>query len=106
PYELYTRNVQWAAEQSRLTNSYFPGRTATVLSQLRAAGLYPSVNAPVFNKNGGQISAGFQLTISGASTIYYTTNGVDPRVYGTGAVADDAKVYSGAVTLNGNVQVK
>jgi hypothetical protein len=106
PYELYTRDLQWAAEQSRLTNGYFPGRTATVLSQLKVAGLYPNVNAPVFNKNGGQIAPNFQLTISGAATIYYTTNGIDPRVYGTGAIAVDAKAYSSALTLNGNVLVK
>lgn len=106
PYDLYTRNVQWAAEQARLTNSYFPGRTATVLSQLRSAGLYPSVNAPAFNQNGGQIPPGFQLTITGSSTIYYTTNGVDPRVYGSGAIADAAQTYSSAITLNGNTQIK
>ncbi|HEY6229221.1 MAG TPA: lamin tail domain-containing protein [Verrucomicrobiae bacterium] len=106
PYELYTRNVQWAAEQARLTNTYFPGRTATVLSQLKTAGLFPSVNAPVFNKNGGKINPGFQLTMTGTATIYYTTNGVDPRVYGTGAIAADAQPYAGAIALNGNVQVK
>lgn len=106
PYELYTRNVQWAAEQARLTNTYFPNRTATVLSQLRAAGLYPSVNAPVFNQNGGQINTNFQLTISGTSTIYYTTNGVDPRVYGAGTVAADAKAYGGPVTLARSAVVK
>lgn len=106
PYELYTRNVQWAAEQARLTNSYFPARTGTVLNQLKAAGLFPNVNAPVFSKNGGQIPPNFQLTISGAATIYFTTNGVDPRVYGTGAVAPEASVYSGPIALNGSVVVK
>jgi hypothetical protein len=76
------------------------------LAQLRAAGLYPAVNAPVFSQNGGQINPNFQLTISGASTVYYTTNGVDPRVYGTGAVAADAKAYSGPVTLAKSAVVK
>jgi hypothetical protein len=106
PYVLFTRNEHWQAEQTRLTNSYFPGRTATVLNQLKAVGLYPNVNAPSLNKYGGQITPGFQLTMSGAGTIYYTTNGVDPRVYGTGAVAVDAKTYSGAITLNGSAQIK
>ncbi|HUS36344.1 MAG TPA: lamin tail domain-containing protein, partial [Verrucomicrobiae bacterium] len=106
PYELYTRNVQWAAEQARLTNTYFPNRTATALNQLKAVGLYPNINAPAFSKYGGQIAPGFQLTMSGAGTIYYTTNGVDPRVYGTGAVSPDAKTYAGAIALNGSAQVK
>src|SRR5690606_12524732 len=34
PYELYTRDNQWRAEQERLLTFYFPSRTATLLSQL------------------------------------------------------------------------
>jgi len=107
PYELYTRNNQWRTEQTRLTNSYFPGRTATVLSQLKTAGLYPSVNAPAFNQNGGHIDPNFKVTMTGTATIYYTTNGVDPRVYGTSAISSDAKAYtSSGVTLTGSAMVK
>ncbi len=107
PYELYTRDDQWRSEQARLLTNYFPGRTATVLSQLRSAGLYPSVAAPSFNQFGGKISPGFQLQITAAAgTIYYSTNGVDPRVYGTGAIDPAAKTYSTALTLNGGVVVK
>jgi Lamin Tail Domain/Bacterial TSP3 repeat len=36
PYELYTRDQHWRAEQNRLLTQYFPRRTAIVLSQLRA----------------------------------------------------------------------
>lgn len=106
PYELYTRDVQWRAEQRRLTNSYFPSRTTTVLNQLKAVGLYPNVSAPVFNRQGGSISPGFELTMSGAGTIYYTTDGTDPRVYGTGAVSASARTYSSAMTLNSSTIVK
>ncbi len=107
PYELYTRDNQWRTEQSRLINTYFPARTATVLAQLKSAGLYPAVAAPAFSQQGGVIGAGFQLgmTASGG-TIYYTTNGADPRVYGTGDVAADAQTYSAAVTLNSSTRVK
>jgi len=37
----YTRDREWLEEQRRLLESYFPRRTAVVLEQLRAAGLYP-----------------------------------------------------------------
>ncbi len=37
----YTRDREWLDEQHRLLESYFPRRTAAVLEQLRAAGLYP-----------------------------------------------------------------
>ena len=106
PYELYTRNVQWRNEQARLTNTYFPGRTATVLGQLRNAGLFPAFNAPVFSQNGGQITQPIQLTMTGTSTIYYTTNGADPRVYGTSAVSPDAFAYAGPIQINSTVTVK
>lgn len=36
----YTRDKEWLKEQRRLLDSYFPQRTAVVLAQLGAAGLY------------------------------------------------------------------
>ena len=44
----YTRDQEWLAEQQRLLKSYFPRRTAIVLEQLRAAGLYQAAmtNSP------------------------------------------------------------
>ena len=106
PYELYTRNGQWLTEQTRLVGTYFPGRSATVLAQLRAQQLYPSNTAPSFNQHGGRVAPGFALTMSATNTIYYTLNGVDPRVYGSGAVSPFAQVYTGAVPLNQSAVVK
>lgn len=107
PYELYEREVQYRAEQDRLVNTYFPDRTGTVLNQLRTAGLYPSVAAPSFNQHGGKVDPGFLLKITAAAgTVYYTTNGVDPRVYGTGEIAGDANVYSAPVPLPATRHVK
>lgn len=36
----YTRDVEWQEEYDRLMTSYFPARTAALIEQLRAAGLY------------------------------------------------------------------
>jgi len=36
----YTRDVEWAEERRRLTEEFFPQRTAVLIEQLRAAGLY------------------------------------------------------------------
>ena len=38
--EPYTRDVEWAAEYSRLMTEYFPRRTAVLEGLLRRAGLY------------------------------------------------------------------
>jgi hypothetical protein len=105
-YQLYTREAFWVPENNRLVNSYFPNRNATVLTQLRTAGLYPTVSAPVFNQQGGYVSQGFGLTMSASNTIYYTLDGTDPRVYGTSAVSPGAQAYAGAIALNGSVLVK
>ena len=53
-----------------------------------------------FNQDGGAIFAGFALTMTApaGATIYYTTNGTDPRLAG-GVVASGAQVYTAPVIL-------
>lgn len=105
----YTRNADWLGEQGRLLTKYFPTRSAVVLDQFRAAGLYPPVVAPSFNQHGGRVPAGFGLTMNApAGSIYYTTNGSDPRVPVSGAVADSARLYTSGqpLVLTRSVQVK
>ena len=105
PYEFYTRNNQWLTERNRLLTQYFPVRTANVLNQLRAAGLYPAnAVAPTFNQHGGRVARGFNLTMTAPSgTIYYTTNGSDPRMIYSGAVSASANIYTGPVAMNSTV---
>ena len=74
-----------------MVNTFFAARSDIVLDQLRnvrleAPGsppgpLYPDIGAPVFNQHGGTVNAGFDLLMSGTGTIYYTTDGSDPRDY-------------------------
>ncbi|MBV7336085.1 CotH kinase family protein [Chloroflexi bacterium TSY] len=86
PFELYTRDLHWMAEQHRLTTLYFPQCTNILLDQYRRRGLYPSLVAPHFNPPGGTVEGGLELVISnpnGATgTIIYTLDGSDPRAYG------------------------
>lgn len=108
PGTNYTRNYQWLLELNNLlgftntpanTANYFPQRSATVLNQYRTIGLFPSVPAPGFSQLGGSVPFGYALTLTNlnsAGKIYYTTNGADPRSFGSGAVAPGALPYSGA----------
>ncbi|MBN2131715.1 MAG: CotH kinase family protein, partial [Sedimentisphaerales bacterium] len=80
---------QWRAERDRLLHTYMAQRPGIVLSQLRNASLYPSVDAPVFNVNGrsqsgGHITATDALSLTGGGTLWYTLDGTDPRVPATG----------------------
>lgn len=110
PYEFYRLNSHYLPEKNRLLNSYFPVRSGNFLNQLRSGNLYPNLGAPVFSQHGGQISIGFRLGISrpgGTSgTIYYTLDGTDPRVAGTGAVSGSASSYSSSIPLDGFGHVK
>jgi plastocyanin len=98
-----TRDGDWLDCVDWLLNTYMSQRTAIVLSQIVAKGWYPSVAAPEFNQHGGSIDSGFSLTISGSGTIYYTTDGSDPREVGGGVAGT---TYSSAITLNHSAQLK
>jgi len=114
-----TRNRDWFNERDSLlgirttsghTGSYFPLRTGIVLQQFRTAGVYPAVIPPAFSQHGGRIVPGYALfmtNLSPGTTIYYTTNGTDPRVYGSGAVAPGTLAYtSGSIALGATTVVK
>jgi hypothetical protein len=95
----FTRD-DWVRERDRLLNEVFPQRTAIVLQQLRDIGLYPAVEAPAFNQHGGQVPLGFQLNISApAGTIYFTTDGSDPRIPGSGAISPSASAFVAPLPL-------
>ena len=106
PYDLYTTNGYWWVEIERMRTNYFPLRTGIFLSQLRAAGLYPNVSAPVFSQFGGRVARGYALTMSATNTIYYTTNGTDPRVAFSGAISSEALIYTTALPISSSVVVQ
>jgi hypothetical protein len=96
-----------ASFDNYVLTTWIPQRRTPMLNHLNAAGLLASSNAPAFNQHGGRVASGFSLTMSAATgSIYYSTNDADPRVPFGGAVAADARLYSGAVLLNRTVTIK
>ncbi|MBL9128800.1 MAG: lamin tail domain-containing protein, partial [Verrucomicrobiales bacterium] len=92
---------------NRIATTWIPQRRRNVLLHLERSGLLASSNAPVFARFGGTVPAGFSLVVTNVSgTIYYTTNGTDPRVPFTGAVAPDALAYSGPIPIPHTVLVR
>ncbi|MED5456643.1 MAG: lamin tail domain-containing protein, partial [Verrucomicrobiota bacterium] len=82
----------WLDYQNNLINNHFPGLTNTMISKFRSAGMYPDIMAPVFSQHGGSVSPDTKLTMATDSdTIYYTTDGTDPRLPG-GDVNPRAKI--------------
>jgi len=109
PGGLRTVQEHWLPRISGpAATAWFNGRNATVISQLRAAGLYPSINPPEFNQHGGNVPANFQLIINnpnGVGSAYFTLDGSDPRVPG-GTVANGAQVYTQPIILVSPTRVR
>jgi len=102
----------WADEANYVINTWLVSRAETLISQLRSAGLYPTLDAPWFSINGvseygGLFNPNDTLTISGptATTIYYTLDGSDPRLLG-GAVSGTAIPYGGGITLTQSTRIR
>ncbi|MBN2163791.1 MAG: lamin tail domain-containing protein [Pontiellaceae bacterium] len=99
---------EWFDQMTQIRDLYLPYRSAIVLSQLQSRGLYPSTAAPEFEVNGsrqhgGLIDASNPVTIDSEYTVYYTTDGSDPRAVG-GAVAGSQ--YTGPLFFSQPTRLK
>jgi hypothetical protein len=101
--QTFTRDEWWKPELEKLRTNYFQTLNSINLARFRAASLYPAIDAPAFSVHGGTVPVSFSVEIAhpnSTGTIYYTTNGDDPRVYGTGQIAASASVYTSPVIIN------
>lgn len=98
--------AQWANEVNNVVN-WLNARNNVFLGQLQSAGLYPTVEAPTFSQFGGQVTPGYELSISApAGGIYYTTDGSDPRLPG-GTLSPTAQIYTGApIVINESMTIR
>ncbi len=80
---LYTKNDHWLPEISRLLTTDLPIRSQRTIDLFISEGLFPDINAPTFNQNGGPITNDFLLQLTSQyqqAKIYYTTDGQDPKL--------------------------
>ncbi len=77
--------ASWESYVNSWLNTGLPQRTTSMIQKLRVAGMYPNINAPTLSQHGGSTPAGGGVTmITNAPSIYYTTDGSDPRLPGGG----------------------
>ena len=71
----------WLGQRDTILNNYLPARNASVISQLRADGLYPALDGITLLPPGGYTTSATPLNMTGPSgpIWYYTTDGSDPR---------------------------
>ena len=94
-----TPDVQWAAEVTNVRNNYFPQRSEIVVGQFTAANLYSTVPGVTWNQRGGTVAQNFGVTLNAPQgSIFYTTDGSDPRDIG-GGIGSNAILYTGAFNL-------
>jgi len=92
------KNDDWLPEVNSLEKDFFPVRSGIVVSQLKSAGLYPSLEPTVVKESGltltGERAVTSTVTVTlenpnNRGQIYYTTDGSDPRLTG-GSVSSKA----------------
>ncbi|MFO1531276.1 MAG: CotH kinase family protein [Kiritimatiellia bacterium] len=91
--------ADWMAERDFILDSFLPARTARIIAQLRADGLYPGLDGVLVHPPGGFIRSTTPLHLSGPDaggvTWYYTTHGGDPLLP-DGSPSPAAQVYTPA----------
>ena len=92
----YTNDTAYLYLPAGSINGYF-----------KTEGLFPATLAPTLSQHGGAITAPFSLSITnpnaGGGSIYYTTDGLDPRQPGGAA---NGTLYTGPLTLSATTVVK
>jgi hypothetical protein len=111
-----TRDGDWQNQLDYMLSTYFTNRHSIVMNQWRTAGLYPTTNAPELLINsapqhGGAVRvgalAGFSNSNAGtAGTIYYTTDGSDPRLVGGAINTASAQQFTGNIALTDVTRIR
>lgn len=72
------------------TRNWFANRSTQFLSEARTRRFYPALDPPGFAQHGGSVAPGFPVVLTNPNaaggTVYYTTDGSDPRPVGGGFV--------------------
>jgi autotransporter-associated beta strand protein len=108
----FTREGSWSIERDHTVNYHLPiihsnSDSRGLIQELRANGLYPPLDAPVFSQHGGLLPPGQPLAITAAQgDVYYTVSGNDPRDAASGNPASGSTLYTGPFTLAGAATVK
>ena len=98
-----------------IRSTWIPSRRNVIIQHMRALNLFQSDEAPTIVPFGGALPAGDTVELSSSGeTIYYTTDGTDPRIHAEttaaqfplGSVSPKAFIYTEPFTINGSTIVK
>lgn len=108
-YEQPITQADWVAARELILEKM--GENVNRFLRLaRSKGYYPQIDPPQFSQAGGLVASGSELEMSlppsAQGTVYYTTDGSDPRVRGSSAVAPGAILYRSPLVLTTTTQIK
>ena len=103
----YRTPSSWENARDNYISNILSNLDQTVIAMFEGAGLLPATAAPEFSQHGGEVAADYSLSLSTSTsgTIFYTTDGSDPRLSG-GAISSDATSYSAELTVHKNTFVR
>lgn len=82
------RNASHWRSARTATRNWFTSRSTQFVGEARSRGFYPTIDPPTFNQRGGAVAPGFNVVLTNPNavggTVYYTTDGTDPRPVGGG----------------------
>jgi hypothetical protein len=106
----------WIPELNDIENRLFPVRSQIVVNQMKAAGLYPYVEPPVFRRNSEILTGDISFTLpvvvifqnpNSGGKIYFTKDGSDPRaVGGTVSASSAAAENNSSMTVSETTLLK
>ena len=100
------RDDHWLPEMRRIADVYIPRRSDVVLGQLFRHGLIPDFDPPKLSRTSGNVTEGTQLELESSNgKIYFTTDGVDPRLIG-GEIHPRAQEYSGPIEMDRDIDLR
>ncbi|MEN8156089.1 MAG: CotH kinase family protein [Bacteroidota bacterium] len=95
----FTKHSHWAPQVQQIRDNFFPARTNILIDQLMVAGLWSDLEAPELSREGNPL---YDKTVTtdgpttllvknpnATGTLFYTTDGSDPRMLG-GSIAPSA----------------
>ena len=102
-----TKDEHWTPEVNRLT-ALMNGNADRFVQALIEQGYYSTLDAPVFNHQGGSVANGFEVIITNpnsAGDIYFTTDGTDPRNT-DGSLSASAQLYTTPILVDGTLSLQ
>jgi hypothetical protein len=115
--QALTKDDDWIPEVNTILDDFIPYRTSIVVDQLKKANLYSTLSEPTYAIGGNSIYKEYKMSESSVTlevksannkgTVYYTTNGSDPRRIGGSVSANAINLgQSGSINIKGTTTIE